>query len=53
LNKHIYTRICLMIEGCKYVDIFLAKALLSKCYAKVKFEKYELEKVNQMHFVLI
>jgi len=42
-----------MIEGCKYINIFLAKALLSKCYAKVKFEQYELDKENQMLFVLI
>ena len=42
-----------MIEGCKYVNIFLAEALLSKCYAKVNFEKYELDKENQMLFVLI
>ena len=43
-----------MIEGCKYINIFLAKALLSECYAKVKFEKYKkLDVENQMLFVLI
>jgi len=42
-----------MIEGCKYINIFLAKALLSECYAKVKFEKYKLDIENQMLFVLI
>ena len=45
------TEICEYIE---YIDISLDETMQSKCHAKEKFEKYELDKGYQMDcFVLI